>query len=82
MREPERVPGRTASISRNTLRQLARAPASVRAEVIAQGRAIADLERQLAEAQGKLDAVEIWSKATHCCQSCAKRWLARILKGE
>ena len=36
----------------------------------------------LAEAQGKLDAVGIWDKSTHCCQSCAKRWLARILKEE
>ncbi len=34
------------------------------------------------EAQGKLEAVEIWNKATHCCQYCAKRWLDRIVKGE
>ncbi len=43
---------------------------------------VPQLVEALDEAQGKLDAVEIWSKATHCCKSCAKRWLARILKEE
>ena len=55
MKENTREPGHTAGISRNTLRQLARAPASVRAEVIAQGRAIADLERQLADERARID---------------------------